>query len=249
MNDIYGIKNNKNKYYGDEKKKPFIFKSKSMNSLCVYCGEVADTREHLPTKGFFEDIENMDFQILPACLACNNKFSRHEQYLIHYLEYLKKYLLCDYEISEVTAKKLQMNPSLKQKIESEFELLSDGKVQVTYDYESIEIVLKKLAIGHIAYEMSDIFMEEPEHFNYKFIYDASEEELDKFNSIVVSDVIPEVGSRLSESIILGSDGQIVYPWRVLNDREYRYMTFTNKVYSGVRLVIHELLICEVLWSS
>lgn len=43
--------------------------------------------------------------------------------------------------------------------------------------------------------MNQIFVEEPKHFNYKFLYDMTDEEFDNFNSPVISNVIPEIGSR------------------------------------------------------
>lgn len=55
--------------------------------------------------------------------------------------------------------------------------------------------------------------------------------------------MPKIGSRLTEYIIFKPDNEILYPWRLISEGEYRFITFTNKEYSGVRFVINEILFC------
>lgn len=53
MNKFYRPKNDLPNYIGDGRLKAYINKEKTEDNKCVYCGNKADTREHLPTKGIF----------------------------------------------------------------------------------------------------------------------------------------------------------------------------------------------------
>lgn len=248
MDKLYKIKNNEKEYVGDSRVKPFIFKNKRQNSLCVYCGEEATTREHLPSKVFFEHRDQIDFSILPACKKCNNNFSYHEKYLACYIEFLKsKIYNKDYKIRESIKNTLLKDHFIANKIKNQFKQISGMKYEVSQDTESIEIVLMKLAKGHMAYEMNEIFLDEPKHFSYKFLHDMTKKELLAFNRPVVSEIIPEIGSRLTEYLILTEDGKVLYPWRTISEGEYRFMNFTDKKHSGVKFVINEVLFCKVMW--
>ena len=58
------------------------------NQICVYCQkEVADTEDHIPGKQFFADPKPPPSELIavPACRACNDQFSKIEDYVCSHL--------------------------------------------------------------------------------------------------------------------------------------------------------------------
>ena len=48
---------------------------------CVYCGGVADTKDHIPSRNLFpKGASNTSFLLVPSCGGCNNSFSKDEEY-------------------------------------------------------------------------------------------------------------------------------------------------------------------------
>lgn len=47
---------------------------------CIYCGQPADTREHIPPKQFFKGVPEKSLIVVPSCLACNRGFQKDEDY-------------------------------------------------------------------------------------------------------------------------------------------------------------------------
>ena len=50
------------------------------NNICIFCGEVADTREHIPAKQFFKGTPDKPLIIVPTCIACNAGFQKDEDF-------------------------------------------------------------------------------------------------------------------------------------------------------------------------
>jgi hypothetical protein len=50
-----------------------------MATTCYLCESQADTREHVPSRGFFDKLPN-DIITVPACKNCNASFAKDEEY-------------------------------------------------------------------------------------------------------------------------------------------------------------------------
>jgi len=61
--------------------------TKQKIKTCVYCGQLADTKDHIPSKSLFsrggKDIKNPI--IVPSCLKCNQGFSLDEEYFRNFI--------------------------------------------------------------------------------------------------------------------------------------------------------------------
>lgn len=51
-----------------------------MDPVCVYCGEVAETKDHVPPKCFFPKPYPENLLTVPACERCNQNLSKDEDY-------------------------------------------------------------------------------------------------------------------------------------------------------------------------
>lgn len=50
------------------------------NSICIYCGKTADTREHIPPKQFFKGSTDKSLITVPSCNVCNAGFQKDEDF-------------------------------------------------------------------------------------------------------------------------------------------------------------------------
>src|SRR5689334_904074 len=53
---------------------------------CIYCGDREETRDHVPSRVFLDAPLPENLPVVGACLACNNGFSRDEEYLACLIE-------------------------------------------------------------------------------------------------------------------------------------------------------------------
>lgn len=57
--------------------------------MCIYCGGIATTRDHVPSKAFLDKPYPENIPIVPCCSEYNNKFSKDEEYVVCAIECLK----------------------------------------------------------------------------------------------------------------------------------------------------------------
>lgn len=49
-------------------------------SGCIYCGEVTETRDHIPCRVLLDEAYPENLPVVPACGKCNQSCSLDEQY-------------------------------------------------------------------------------------------------------------------------------------------------------------------------
>lgn len=47
---------------------------------CIFCGKIADTKEHIPAKQFFKGIPDKHLITVPSCKICNKGFQKDEDF-------------------------------------------------------------------------------------------------------------------------------------------------------------------------
>lgn len=47
---------------------------------CIFCGSLADTREHIPAKHFFKSTPDTNLITVPSCFKCNKGFQKDEDF-------------------------------------------------------------------------------------------------------------------------------------------------------------------------
>lgn len=62
---------------------------KSNENGCIYCGDDAKTREHVPSKAFLVEQYPENLPTMLACFKCNNGYSEDENYVACFLDMLK----------------------------------------------------------------------------------------------------------------------------------------------------------------
>ncbi|MEZ4810770.1 MAG: hypothetical protein R2819_10450 [Allomuricauda sp.] len=227
---------------------------------CVYCGDSASTRDHVPSKCLLEQPYPENLSVVGCCDSCNQDFSKDEQYFVCLLESV----LCGSTDPEnirrpSVAKIMQNSPALRQRIEnSKTEV--DGQIAFVPEMERICNVMLKLARGHAAFELSQPCRSEPDHFWCGPLSSLPQENRDVFHSVHFQQILGEVGSRnmqrlLVTQITLNSEtsgqqniGMLINDWIDVQDEQYRFIAIDDMGTLVIRIVIAEYFACEVAWG-
>lgn len=254
---------NFNQFWGPEYLKQFVEYSRKGIYRCIYCGSLADTREHVPSKTFLKKPLPSDLPVLPACKKCNNGFSADELYTKTYIECLRAVFLDNnlghLHVSSDDRKEIrEAKLSIKEALDCK-ELVYDGRVGR---------VLRKLAIGHAVYELSEgypSFLEKWTPFYTKYIIKSTVSETEwndlEYAEAMNDKMLPEIGSRVYRNFLVvqvplgnleGNSGPnfnlLLLDWTDIQDGVYRYVAYidtSDRVV--VKMIIMDFLYGEVVF--
>lgn len=236
---------------GDKMDPKHLFPADQYADMCVYCGDSAETRDHVPSLILLDDPLPPNLPVVGACKSCNNGFSLDEQYLACLLECT----LCGTTIlQELNRKKikdtLKKTPALQKIISDSCHIEENGEKIWIPNIERVNNVLLKLARGHTIFELNLPQFEDPANMWDRSIITMATAEVEEFES-AGSQLVgwPEIGSRA----FLRACGVRPYnrdtgPWITVQPGRYRYSVEQNGNVI-VRIVLSEYLACHIEWDS
>lgn len=77
------------KFWGDDRLIPYEVFRRGNQMQCIYCGALADTREHCPSRAFLKEPRPCNLPVLPSCSKCNNSYSADELYMKSFILFMK----------------------------------------------------------------------------------------------------------------------------------------------------------------
>ena len=120
-----------------------------------------ETRDHVPSKVLLDEPYPANLPVVPACRACNESFSRDEEYLACLLECV---LAGSTHVENFQRPKIRKilarRPALAAVIEASRH--HDDGIMFT-DRDRVRNVILKLVRGHMAFEMDEPQLEEPSY--------------------------------------------------------------------------------------
>lgn len=238
-----------------------VFRRKSQ-MYCVYCGAMADSREHCPSKTFLKKPFPTDLFTVPACKNCNNGFSSDERYTSNVIRCLIEY----YENNDT--KIFEITQSDKTKGVSEAKQSAKKFVARPFFDERMANIFRKLAIGHATFEISEGYYSEdwegiPERIAYtiKPFLKADQWEALEYAEVISDEPVPEIGSRTFQNIYvveasIKSEGKdeftsvpvLMVDWIDLQDGYYKYQVYFKNDKIWVKMIFQNFLYCEVVFS-
>jgi len=222
-----------------------LFNDERLNGKCVYCGDIPDTRDHVPSKVLLDQPYPIGLPVVPCCKACNNGFSADEVYLACILECVIHGTTITEKLTRPKIKRiLQEKPQLQAKIEL---CKNSNKNPITWDPDKQKIrnTILKLARGHAAYELSEPQTGEPEFIAITPRSLMSDSEIEEFENFRDHELWPEIGSRsFINTIISNKSVSIESGWNVIQTSRYRYMVNYEEG-TSVKIVISEYLYCQI----
>ena len=215
---------------------------------CVHSGGPNETRDHAPSIVFLDDPLPPDLPASPSCAACNQGFSNDEAYFACLLECV---IVGDAKPALVRREKIAALMRRRPKLTAEMTALKryeGDRVVFSFDHKRIENVVLKLARCHVAYEMNEPRIDEPELVWFQPLSLMAPEAIDAFeNDQNEVAVWPEVGSRAMHRLLVADDNAFSEGWLNIQPDRYRYKV-TLESGLRVRIVLREYLACEVLWN-
>jgi hypothetical protein len=227
---------------------------------CTYCGGSEETRDHVPSRVFLDPPFPENLPVVPACFPCNNGFSRDEEYLACLIECViagstDPGMIQRPRVSTI----LERSSSLRSRIESA-KIVVDERPAFIPEADRVQNVLRKLALGHAAFELSSAGRE-PTSLHWWPVSSMTHEQRENFDAPHVANMLAEIGSRavqrmLVTQITLASpNGErsemqlIINDWIEVQEGRYRYLGIDDIGGIRVRIVLSEYLACEAFWSD
>lgn len=227
---------------------------------CIYCGGFEETREHVPSKVLLNEPFPENLPIVRACRKCNNGYSQDEEYVACLIECMIVGSTDPEQIkNSKIAKILLRNPGLRSRIENKKYILGD-RTLFEIEEERFLNVIRKLALGHAVFELSQVLRDKPYSINCWYLDMMSEEQRDSYDIAHVTELIGEIGSRntqrlfVTELTLQSSSGDmkslnvVINDWLDVQEGRYRYIAIDHGDSIEVKIVFSEFIACEIIWD-
>jgi len=147
------------------------------------------------------------------------------------------------QISQILARK----PKLRERIEKAKRIIN-GQTYFQSEEDRIKNVFKKLAHGHAKFENSETQFEEPNQIWFKPVTIMSENEINEFFANEELNLLPEVGSRAFQRVMIDEQGVPRAYWKVVQENNYSYSIAHTGYGLRIRMFIWNYLLGEVTWE-
>ncbi len=229
---------------------------------CMFCDAPSGdlTRDHVPSRVLLDRPFPPNLPIVDACETCNNGFSLDEEYLACLIDCVVAGTTDPQTLRrEVVRRIMRDKPALRERIERSRHVI-DGRVHFAPEPARVDNVIRKLARGHAAFELSTALRRKPDRLSWWAIPSMSEQQLANFDAAHVHGLIGEVGSRSMQRMMVvtttlrSAEGELVSApllvsdWVDVQEGRYRYLAIDDAGGSTIKIVIGEYLACEVHWS-
>lgn len=224
-------------YYADDR----------LNNCCAYCGDYAETEDHVPSRCFLNEPHPQNMPVVPCCHKCNHDFSIDEEYVSCFIDCMKENTVDPNKIQrEKTRNSLRHSPRLQERIASQ---IRDFGGTTIYDIEKerFEKVIHKLAFGHLAYENDMLSWDSTCDISMWLLHEMSNTQKQSFIQPYDGTILPEVGSRSLNHIILnyenGEVSSFSSTWVTVQKNRYKYCVSPDS--RKIKFIIADYLAAEV----
>jgi hypothetical protein len=173
----------------------------SQPRICVYCGAVPDTRDHVPSIVLLDEPFPDDLPTVPACGRYNHSLSEDEKYLACFMECV----VCGTTDPQALHRhKMGHILTTKARLRRRIDKAREDCLNWRPEAESIRSVVLKLATGHTTFELLSRIkgvrfptLREPSEFAVTTLDFLSDKEKAYFEDTwaLELDLLPKVGSR------------------------------------------------------
>lgn len=211
--------------------KPFVDDRQS--TWCIHCAnalaDVDVTRDHVPTKSLLDKPYPENVPVIPVCRKCNESFSGDELYFTMFLEaVLSGSTVPETQRTNAASDRFARYDRMRERIECgrhEYRETA-GETQVVWEPEmaSVYTVIEKNARGHVFYEYGEPAFGEARGTGAVPLVSLSEKKRLAFLRGPTPGGLagwPEIGSRMTERLIVGTDMD-AWGWIVVQEGRYRY---------------------------
>ncbi len=229
---------------------------------CIYCDGAPETRDHVPARILLDKPYPENLPPVDACFDCNNGLASDEEYIVCLIECAIAGSTDPNVIRRPrVAKILRHSAALRSRLESAKRLL-DGRVTFVAEDDRVENVIRKLAAGHAAFELSSARRRRPDVLHWWPLSMMTAEQRDAFDAPLAVGLLGEIGSRNTQRLMvvqatlravstgeLSQVGFAMNDWVEVQVDGYRYLAIHDEDGIKVRVVLREFLAGEVWWNE
>ena len=205
--------------------------------MCCYCGDFADTVDHVPSKVFLDKPYPENLPVVPCCKKCNEQFSLDEEYVAVLFECVRWQSFDSSQFKREKVRKIaEHNPAILNTVRETVQSMLDDRFSIDPANARLNKVLTKLIAGHLRFEgLDQLFLHDGlEIYLYQDIH-VNQEFYGRFHSPIFSGLLPEVGSRALMALVeYGDAGSI---WFTVQPDKYEYCVAPDN--SEVRIIIQD----------
>lgn len=203
--------------------------------ICCYCGNWADTVDHVPSKVFLDSLYPDNLPVVPCCRKCNEQFSQDEEYVAVLLECVRWQTFNLEEFKREKVRKIvEHNPAILKTVRETINPLLDRHFTIDADNARLRTVMTKLIVGHLRFEgLDQLFYHDGLEIHFYQDILNNREFYRKFHSPISSGLLPEVGSRALIAMV--EQGCTGSPWFAVQPNMYEYCVAPDN--SEVRIII------------
>lgn len=205
--------------------------------ICCYCGDWADTVDHIPSKVFLDKPYPDNLPVVPCCKRCNEQFSIDEEYVAVLLECARWQSFSPEQFKREKIRKIvEHNPAILETVRETVNPLLDEHFSIDSENARLNKVLTKLIAGHLRFEgLGQLFLHDGLDICFYQDVHANPDFYNQFRSPIFSDLLPEVGSRAL--MVLVEHGNAGSPWFTVQPRMYEYCVAPDNC--EVRIIIQD----------
>lgn len=205
--------------------------------MCCYCGDYADTVDHVPSKVFLDKPYPENLPVVPCCKRCNEQFSLDEEYVAVLLECVRWQTFDIEQFKRDKVRKIvEHNPAILKTVRKTVNSMLDGHISIALENSRLNKVLTKLIAGHLRFEgLDQWFLHNSLDICFYQVIHTNQEFYNRFRSPIFSGLLPEVGSRALISLV--ENGNAGSPWFTVQPDKYEYCVAPDN--SEVRIIIQD----------
>ena len=221
-----------------------------LKTICPYCGCILDssnkTVDHIPSKALLNKPFPPNLVAIPCCKSCNGSFSSDEEYASVLLECVRHQSFNPNDFSRESIKRTILHtPSLLETVRRRVWFESKDRFSIAPDDERFKAVLLKLVKAHLRFEDS-LFLIGGDNIRISFdnIDRMPESDVTRFLTPFSSTLLPEVGSRALESVMVIQDENAKHvgycsPWICYQKDTYSFCVAATG--DKVKILLHGFL--------
>lgn len=204
--------------------------------ICCYCGDLADTVDHVPSKVFLNKPYPDNLPVVPCCKKCNVNFSLDEEYVAVLFECVRRQTFDFNQLEREKVRKIiKHKPALLQTVMASVLKSYDGHYSIDPEDTRLSSVLIKLVGGHLRFEgLDQLFIHDGMKISFYQDIRSNREFYDRLHAPIFSNLLPEVGSRALRAFIKQESACGL--WFEVQPDVYEYCVAPDN--SEVRIIVH-----------
>ena len=222
----------------------WTFSDDRLDAWCFFCGSPDGvTRDHVPPKALLDKPYPENLPVVASCASCNESASSDEQYVAALLEVAACGTTDPGGLERPKIRRtIERSSALASRLEQSFSATDEGTTSIIPEINRVHRVLEKMARGIWRFETSEPTGLMSADVRCQPIETVEPDDLDAFIALDPPQLLPEVGSRMMQRVLLADRREVINEWQHVQPGRFSYGVQAGGI---VRMVLRDYLLAEV----